>query len=71
MAQKFAQEAGESLSISSKTLHKRLDDRHKLVTKDDKRGRLLIRKTLEGSVQNVLHLAASSTVRMKTSKQQA
>ncbi len=57
----------ESLGLSSTTLWKRLDERHILASRDSTRRRLTIRKTLEGSRHEVLHLDASAVG--KTSQQ--
>jgi hypothetical protein len=57
--QKFARDGGESLPIGSKTLHKRLDEKGLLASKDAGRRKLTTRKVLEGSRRVVLHLRAS------------
>jgi hypothetical protein len=58
--QRLAREKGEPLTISSKTLHKRLDERGLLATTDSQRGKLTVRRTIEGPRRNVLHLRTAS-----------
>jgi hypothetical protein len=62
VAQKMAREGGEGLVLSSKTLHKRLKDKGLLVSTDEKRNTLTVRRTLEESRRQVLHLEAGSLV---------
>jgi hypothetical protein len=57
-AQQLAQESHEALVIAPKALHKRLHEQGHLVSTDNPRGRLVVRKTLEGRVRTVLHLRA-------------
>jgi len=59
VAQRLAREGGEPLSVGSKTLHKRLDERRLLASKERK-DRLVVRKTLEGARRHVLHLDKST-----------
>jgi hypothetical protein len=56
-AQRLA--AGDPLTVGSKTLHKRLDERGKLVSVDEARGRKVVRRNLEDKVRAVLHLRAN------------
>lgn len=58
VAQRLARDGGEPLSVGSKTLHKRLDERSLLASKE--KGRLVVRKTLEGERRHVLHLNKST-----------
>jgi hypothetical protein len=58
IAQRMAQESHEALVIAPKALHKRLHEQGYLVSTDNPRGRLVVRKTLEGRVRTVLHLRA-------------
>jgi hypothetical protein len=58
IAQRMAQESHEALVIAPKTLHKRLHEKGHLVSTDNPRGRLVVRKTLEGRVRTVLHVRA-------------
>jgi hypothetical protein len=58
IAQRMAQESHEALVIAPKALHKRLHEQGYLVSTDNPRGRLVVRKTLEGWVRTVLHLRA-------------
>jgi hypothetical protein len=57
-AQKLATEKGESLSITSRTLSKRLHEKGLLLTTEQDRGKLTVRKSLEGRRQEVWHLCA-------------
>ena len=59
-AQHLAKESDDSISVKPKTLHKRLHERGLMVTIDEARGVLTIRKTLEGTRRTVLHLRAGS-----------
>lgn len=54
-AQEMARGA-EGISIAAKTLHKRLHEAGQLATIDPKRKKLTVRRTLQGSVHNVLHV---------------
>ncbi len=56
-ANKLAGEQGESLAVSATTLRKRLQAQGYLVTTDTNRGTLTVRKTIEGTRKNVLHLS--------------
>ena len=58
-AQRFAQDTGEAITVSSKTLHKRLHEKRMLAAIDENRGTLTPRHTLEGKRRAVLHLKAS------------
>ena len=49
---------GDPIAVGSKTLAKRLHERKLLVATDAGRGKLTVRRTLEGTRRNVLHLAA-------------
>jgi hypothetical protein len=57
-AQRLAGEQGESLPIASRTLWKRMHERKLLISVDSKRGKLLVRRHLEGVRRYVLHLHA-------------
>ncbi len=59
VAGRLARDSNETLPVSSKTLHKRLDERGLLLTKD-REDRLLVRKALGGARRSVLHLHADS-----------
>src|SRR5205814_1208869 len=56
----FANESGDAIPLTSKTLSKRLDESRLLVSKDTKREKLTIRKWIAGARMNVLHLSAKS-----------
>lgn len=55
-------QGSEPLTVASKTLHKRLHAGGYLAQVDERRGRLLVRKTLAGQQREVLHLAANAVV---------
>jgi hypothetical protein len=57
VAQIMAGTNGEGLSISARTLRKRLDEKHLLIRPGD-RAELLARRVLQGQTRHVLHLAA-------------
>jgi hypothetical protein len=48
--------------VHTKTLHKRMREKNLLLSVDEGRGRLTVRKTLQGVQRTVLHLAAESVV---------
>ncbi len=56
-ANKLAGEQGESLAVSATTLRKRLQAQGYLVTTDTNRETLTVRKMIEGTRKNVLHLS--------------
>jgi hypothetical protein len=58
-AQALAAAQGESITVSPRTLWKRLDEAKMLASKDAGRQVLTVRKVLQGRRQNVLHLALS------------
>jgi hypothetical protein len=58
-AQRFAEEQGEHLSIAARTLWKRMNERGMLKSREESRERLTVRRTLEGSRKEVLHVSAS------------
>ncbi|MFC1609975.1 hypothetical protein ACFL6C_03375 [Myxococcota bacterium] len=60
-AQGMAGTSGDGLAISQRTLAKRLNEKKLLVTTGGKRG-LIIRKTLQGSRREVLHLNAEKVM---------
>jgi hypothetical protein len=58
-AQELARDQGEALAVSARTLAKRLREKGRLASWDEKRQRNTVRRTLEGSVsREVLHLHA-------------
>jgi len=57
-AQRMAGENADSLTVSLRTLNKRLHDRRLLASTDLSRGTQTIRRTLQGSRRSVLHLRA-------------
>jgi hypothetical protein len=60
-AQELARDQGEVLSVSPRTLHRRLRERSLLVSWDERRKRLTVRRTLEGvAAREVLHLRADA-----------
>lgn len=60
--QSIAAATGDTISIGTKTLTKRLHERGMLASTDEARGRLTVRKTLQGSRRDVLHLKAAAVV---------
>jgi hypothetical protein len=59
--QRFARDGGESITVGSKTLHKRLHERKLLrSTEKAERGKLTVRRTVEKQRRAVLHLDAES-----------
>jgi hypothetical protein len=54
--QRLAASSGDPLHIELRTLKRRLHERHLLVTIDEQRGRLDVRKTVQGKRTPVLHL---------------
>lgn len=59
VAQRLAQGQGESLPVTPRTLHKRLHGRGMLVTTDDTRDRLVVRRMIAGVRRSVLHVPVS------------
>jgi hypothetical protein len=55
--QALGREQGECLTISSRTLRQRLHDKGLLASTDEGRGRLTVRRTLDGCRREVLHVA--------------
>jgi len=55
-AQRLAVEQGESLAVTSQTLRRRLKEKGLLASVEDRRHKLTIRKTLQGTRREVLHL---------------
>jgi hypothetical protein len=60
-AQRLAVEQGESLPVTPHTLRKRLKEKGLLVSTDERRKKLTVRKTLQGTRRDVLHLKVSAT----------
>ena len=58
-AQSMGRDTGDPLSVQPKTLHRRLHQAGLLVSMDDARGRLTVRRTLGGTRRYVLHFRAS------------
>jgi hypothetical protein len=56
-AQRLARDQNESLNVTAATLRKRLKEKNYLVTTDAARGKLTVRKILQGERRNVLHIA--------------
>ncbi len=56
IAKRLGGESGDSISIGSKTLNKRLKERKLLVTTDEVRERITVRKMIVGNRSEVLHL---------------
>ena len=60
VAQKMAGAVGDGIAVSEQTLKKRLKDKGLLASTEPERGRLTVRKTLEGTRREVLHLRAKA-----------
>ncbi len=58
--QRLGREVGDSLAVTAAILAKRLHERGLLVTTDEARETLPVRRTLEGKRRAVLHLAATA-----------
>ena len=54
-AQRMARAGGDGIPIASKTLHRRLKEQGFLKSTDEKRGRVLVRRQLQGQRRAVLH----------------
>lgn len=67
-ARRIADATGEGLSLTATTLSKRLKERGVLVAVDSARTTLTVRKTLQGSSRDVLHLRATALVRQESDK---
>ena len=59
-AQKLGRDGGQALAVGSTTLLKRLRDNNLLASWDPKRKRLTVRRTLDGTRRDVLHLKTES-----------
>jgi hypothetical protein len=57
-AQRLARDQGETLPVGAATLRRRLRDTGLLATTDTARGKLTVRKTLQGERRDVQHVAA-------------
>jgi hypothetical protein len=57
-----ARDQGDALAVTPRTLHKRLSEKGLLVTREEGRGYLTVRRTLGGSRKSVLHLHAGTLV---------
>jgi hypothetical protein len=55
--QRFARDQNESFAITAQTLRRRLKEKGLLATTDAGRGKLTVRKTLQGARRDVLHIA--------------
>jgi len=58
-AQSIGRDTGDALAVQPRTLHRRLAQAGLLVSVDEGRGRLTVRRTLGGTRRNVLHLRLS------------
>ncbi len=58
-AQSMGRDTDDPLAIQTRTLHRRLQQARLLLSVDDARGRLTVRRTLGGTRRSVLHLEAS------------
>ena len=57
-AQEFAREQGDSLTVTAHTLRKRLKEKGFLRSTEESRQKLTVRRTLQGTRHDVLHLHA-------------
>jgi hypothetical protein len=57
----LAHQQGESFPVAARTLRRRLNDKGLLITTEQGRGKLTVRRTLEGTRREVLHVAWPST----------
>jgi hypothetical protein len=55
--QRFARDQNESFTITAQTLRRRLKEKGLLATTDAARGKVTVRKTLQGARRDVLHIA--------------
>src|SRR5262249_30307819 len=60
--QRFARDQIESFPVTSNTLRRRLKERGLLATTDTARGKLTVRKTLQGARREVLHMASTAVL---------
>jgi len=67
-AQRLARDTGDSLAVTSRTLHKRLHERHLLASTEPDRDTLTVRRMLAGSRRAVLHLRAASVMPRETAQ---
>src|SRR5215207_5218976 len=58
-AQRQGRDSGDALTITGKTLRRRLHERGLLASTDDTRGVLTVRRALDGSRRNVLHTSSN------------
>jgi hypothetical protein len=56
-AQSFARDQGDCLPVAAATLRRRLRERGLLASTDEARGKLTVRRTLQGARRDVLHIA--------------
>ena len=68
MVQRLARDLGETIGISTNTLHKRLHERGVLRSVETARGVLTVRRTLEGRRRDVLHLDADALAALPPSE---
>ncbi len=57
VVQGFAREQNESLPVTETTLRRRLKEKGFLASTDTTRGKLTVRRTLQGARREVLHVA--------------
>ena len=67
-AQKLGWDQGEALTVGSTTLLKRLRDNKLLASCDSERQRLTVRRTLDGTRRDVLHLKTEAVIPEKPSQ---
>ena len=65
-AQRMGRDGGTTLPITSKTLHKRLNEKRLLLSTDLRRNTLTVRRVINGTRIPVLHLKKSSLLPTET-----
>jgi hypothetical protein len=67
-AQSVARDTGDSLAVTSRILHKRMHEQGLLASTEQEHGALAVRRTLQGTRRNVLHLRADRLVCPRTAQ---
>jgi len=65
-AQRMARDGGDTISVGSRTLHKRLREKDLLASTEGTRGTLTVRRVAEGCRRSVVHLKAGSLLSPET-----
>jgi hypothetical protein len=64
--QRLAGEQGASLTVTQRTLFGQMNEQGLLLSRDDARDRLTVRKRLQGGMRAVLHVAAETVLSQET-----